>query len=186
MRRSANVVAPLLATAALALLTACKSTETERCVDEHNAVVDPKFCANLPPGAQQPVAGSPNNGGGYYSNGIFFPHFYRPYYGGYGGIGGFAGGGSFAPSAGIATLSPEPPAAASAVPSAKASADTAAANNAATHHHPTPQLAEHRRATRPHLPHTGRPRTRLTPLLGRIRLLRTHRRRSRHPRSRRQ
>src|ERR1700709_1477058 len=64
MRRSATVFTPLLASAAVALSTGCHHAEPQRCVDETNHVVDPKFCANLPPGAQQPIVGNPNNGGG--------------------------------------------------------------------------------------------------------------------------
>ena len=101
MRRSANVVAPLLASAALMLLTACREAEDQRCVDESNHVVDPSFCKNLPTNAQQPVAGSMTNNGGYYNNGIFIPHYYRFYYGGGGGgIGGFASGGGYSPTPG--------------------------------------------------------------------------------------
>jgi hypothetical protein len=102
MRRSAHVFAPLLAATAVAL-TGCHHAEPERCVDEQNHVVDPKFCADLPPGGQQSVTGSPGNGGGYAgNNGIFFPHIYRYYYGGGGGFtpGAIVTGGSFAPIAG--------------------------------------------------------------------------------------
>jgi hypothetical protein len=101
MRRSANVIAPILASTALALLTACRTSEDQRCVDENNHVVDPNFCKNLPANAQQPVAGSLANNGGSYNNGIFFPHYYRFYYGGGGGgLGGFATGGGYSPSPG--------------------------------------------------------------------------------------
>ena len=49
MRRSAQVFAPLLAATAVALSTGChRQPEPQRCVDEQNHVVDPKFCANLP------------------------------------------------------------------------------------------------------------------------------------------
>jgi len=98
-----NVAAPLLASAAVALLAGCHDKLPERCVDEQNHVVDPKFCANLPPGSSQPVAGSMNNNGGYYdSNGNFVPHYFRYYYGGSygGGFNGVVTGGSYAPSAG--------------------------------------------------------------------------------------
>ncbi len=79
MKRSRNVSAPLLATAALGLLTACRKPEMQRCVDEQNHVVDDKFCKNLPLNGQQP-------GGGGYGGGMgFFP--YRYYYGGGGGYG---------------------------------------------------------------------------------------------------
>ena len=98
MRRYAHVIAPLLASAAVALLTGCQPAEEQHCVDEQNHVVDPFFCKNLPAGAQQPLAGSMANGGGSYNNGIFFPHYYRYYYGGHGGgFGSLVGGGSYAP-----------------------------------------------------------------------------------------
>jgi hypothetical protein len=102
MRRSVHVVAPLLASAAVALLSGCRNAEVQRCVDEKNHVVDPSFCKNLPANGQQPVAGTLANNGGYYgSNGVFFPHFYRFYYGGgSGGFGSIVSGGSYAPVAG--------------------------------------------------------------------------------------
>ena len=101
MRRSTNVVAPLLASAAVALLTSCKANDPQRCVDEHDHVVEPSFCPNLPPLAQQPVARTLSNNGGYYNNGVFMPHYYRYYYGGGGGgIGSFVSGGSYAPTPG--------------------------------------------------------------------------------------
>ena len=91
MRRSLQVSAPLLASAALALLTTgCRQREPQRCVDENNKVVDPSFCAN------QPQAGTNNN----------FAHpGYWPYHFYYGGGGGFApgsivSGGSVMPLAG--------------------------------------------------------------------------------------
>ena len=101
MRRSPIVIAPILASVAAAL-TGCHTSEPQRCVDEQNHVVDPSFCKNLPPNAQQPVAGSLSNGGGYYNNGIFFPHFYRFYYGGGGGFapGAIVSGGAYAPLSG--------------------------------------------------------------------------------------
>lgn len=43
MRRSQQVAAPLLASAALAMLSGCKQSEM-RCVDSHNAVVDHSLC----------------------------------------------------------------------------------------------------------------------------------------------
>lgn len=64
MRRSRVVVAPILASAAVALLSGCKP-EMQRCVDENNHVVDPSFCntrTTVTPGG----------------------HFYRWYYGGSG------------------------------------------------------------------------------------------------------
>jgi len=99
MRRSAYLAAPLLASAAVAVLSGCRTAEPKRCVDESNHLVDPSFCKDLP--GNQPVAGSLNNNGGYYNQGIFFPHFYRYYYGGIGGgIGSVVSGGSYTPLAG--------------------------------------------------------------------------------------
>lgn len=102
MRRSTHVIAPLLAASAMTLLAGCRRQEMERCVDESNHVVDPSFCKNLAPGAQQPVAGNPQNNGVPYNNTIVVPHSYRYYYGGGGGwnIGSVANGGSYAPVAG--------------------------------------------------------------------------------------
>jgi hypothetical protein len=93
MRRSAQVAAPLLAAAALAMTVGCRRPEMQRCVDENNNVVDDNFCKNLPNQPQQRSDGH----GGYIP---FFP--YRYYYGGWGGygIGTQVGGGAFAPSAG--------------------------------------------------------------------------------------
>jgi len=101
MRRSSQVIAPLLASAAVSLLAGCKTYETKNCVDEQNHVVDPKYCNNLPNG-QQPVAGTLSNNGGYYGNdGAFYPHYYRFYYGGNGGgFGSVVSGGSYTPIAG--------------------------------------------------------------------------------------
>jgi hypothetical protein len=100
MRRSTYVFAPILASAAMALATGCNSADPQRCVDEQNHVADPKFCANLPPGAV--TSGTLSNGGGtYHSYGMFYPHIYRNYYGGEaGGIGTTVTGGSYAPLAG--------------------------------------------------------------------------------------
>lgn len=104
MRRSAHVFAPILASAAVALTSGCHhAPDPQRCVDEHNQVVDPQFCANLPPDSSQPIVGQPYNHGGYYSNGnVFIPHYYRYYYGGSGGFvpGAFVSGGSYAPLSG--------------------------------------------------------------------------------------
>ncbi len=90
MRRSTHVVAPLLVSAAAAMLTGC-GPEMERCVDQQNRVVDPKFCQNLPPAA------------GLQAN----PHIpiilpYRYYYGGGGGygIGSVVSGGGYTPAPG--------------------------------------------------------------------------------------
>ena len=84
MRRSAHVIAPLLASAAAALLSGC-GPEMQRCVDQYNHVVDPKFCS-LPPNQV-------NNG---------MPMGYHYYYGGSGSYvyGSTASGGSFAPASG--------------------------------------------------------------------------------------
>jgi hypothetical protein len=87
MKRSSHVAAPLLASAALAMLTACRQPEMQRCVDEHNVVVDSSLCG-LPP--------RPNPMGG------FYPSPFRYYYGGWGGygLGSTVGGGGYAPMAG--------------------------------------------------------------------------------------
>jgi uncharacterized protein YgiB involved in biofilm formation len=93
MKRSTHVTAPLLAAAALALLTGCNK-QMQRCVDEHNNVVDDSLCKNQPNQPQQ----RPDGHGGF----IFVPLLYHNYYGGSGtfGIGTHADGGSFSPSAG--------------------------------------------------------------------------------------
>jgi hypothetical protein len=64
----------------------------QRCVDEHNVVVDDSLC-----NAQQPNTQQQHNGGV-----GFFPMPYRWYYGGWGGYsrGTVIGGGSYAPAAG--------------------------------------------------------------------------------------
>jgi hypothetical protein len=87
MRRSAQVAAPLLAAAALSLLTGCRTPEMQRCVDEHNNVVADSFCKDQP--SQQ------------HRTGAFIP-FYRYYYGGWGGygLGSQVGGGSYTPITG--------------------------------------------------------------------------------------
>jgi hypothetical protein len=94
MKRSLNVTAPLLATAALSLLAACKrQPEMQRCVDENNRVVDQSFCKNLPPAPANGVSG-----GAY----IPYPSPYRYYYGGGGGYGtgSVVTGGDYAPITG--------------------------------------------------------------------------------------
>ncbi len=92
MKRSTHVAAPLLAAAALALNTGCRKPEMQRCVDEHNVVVDDSHCANLPDIPQQR---QPDGHGGFIP--LVFPYHY--YYGGWGGyaLGSMVGGGSFAP-----------------------------------------------------------------------------------------
>jgi len=90
MRRSSHVAAPLLAAAALSLLTGCRKPEMQRCVDENNKVVDDSFCANQPQTQQRP-----DGHGGF----IPFIPLYHYYYGGWGGfgLGSLAGGGSYSP-----------------------------------------------------------------------------------------
>jgi hypothetical protein len=93
MRRSQQVAAPLLASAAVALLTACRSPQMQRCVDESGVVAPDSFCQN------QPL--DQHNGNTYYhpfgSGG-----YYRWYYGGGGGYspGTIVGGGGYTPVAG--------------------------------------------------------------------------------------
>ena len=89
MKRSKHVAAPLLASAAIAMLTGCRQAQMKRCVDEHNVVVDDSLCGNQP--------GQQNNNNYYHPGG-----FYRYYYGGGGSYfpGSVASGGGYAPSAG--------------------------------------------------------------------------------------
>ena len=89
MKRSTQVAAPLLAAAALSLLTGCRRPEMQRCVDENNNVVDDSFCKNQPNAQQRPDG-----------HGGFIPFYpYRFYYGGWGGygLGTQVGGGSYTP-----------------------------------------------------------------------------------------
>src|SRR5271156_98783 len=97
MRRSTQVAAPLVAAAALSMLTGCRKPEMQRCVDEQNHVVDDKFCANLPNQTDSQQQ-RPDGHGGFLP--LFIP--YRYYYGGWGGygLGSVAGGGGYAPVAG--------------------------------------------------------------------------------------
>lgn len=93
MRRSAQVIAPLLASTAALLLSGC-GPDMQRCVDQQNHVVDPSFCKNLP--SQQPVQRQ---------NGSLLPYaplLYHYYYGGGGGygLGSAVYGGSYSPEAG--------------------------------------------------------------------------------------
>jgi hypothetical protein len=92
MRRSQKVTAPLLATAALAMLAGCRKPEMQRCVDENNHVVADNLCQAQPGLQQQHV--DP-----YYP--LFYPH-YHYYYGGWGGygLGSLVGGGGYSPLAG--------------------------------------------------------------------------------------
>ena len=86
MKRSLNVSAPLLASAALTLLTACRDPQMQRCVDDQNHVVDDKFCRN------QPNQNASSGSGG---TGFYMP--YRYYYGGGGSydLGSTVSGGSY-------------------------------------------------------------------------------------------
>src|SRR5271170_3674158 len=98
MKRSTHVAAPLLAAAALAITTGCRRPEMQRCVDEHNNVVDDSFCKDQPNAQHQ----RPDGHGGF----IFVPLPYRHYYGGWGGYG-FgtpAGGGSYTPAPGASDV----------------------------------------------------------------------------------
>jgi hypothetical protein len=98
MRRSTQVAAPLLAAAALSMLTGCQKPEMQRCVDEQNHVVDDSLCANLPANQQGIQQQRPDGHGGFLP--ILIP--YRYYYGGWGGygLGSVVGGGGYAPVAG--------------------------------------------------------------------------------------
>jgi hypothetical protein len=97
MKRSTQVAAPLLAAAALSILTGCRPPEMQRCVDENNKVVDDNLCANLP-NQQAAQQQRPDGHGGFLP--ILIP--YRYYYGGWGGygLGSLAGGGGYIPTAG--------------------------------------------------------------------------------------
>lgn len=89
MRRSSQVAAPLLASLAMSLLSACRSgPEMQRCVDENNRVVDPAACTT-----GRSYGGGGGGGGG---------HMYRYYYGGRGSYspGTVVTDGSYAPSSG--------------------------------------------------------------------------------------
>jgi hypothetical protein len=91
LKRSSHVAAPLLASAALAVLAGCRPEQPKRCVDENNHVVDPSFCQSKP---------NPNQPG--YQPGIaYWPYHY--YYGGNGGFipGSVVSGGSVTPAPGV-------------------------------------------------------------------------------------
>jgi hypothetical protein len=94
VKKSSSVAAPLLASAALAMLAGCKQEQMKRCVNEHNVVVDESFCETQPGQQQQ-------NNNNYYQPTT--PGFYRWYYGGGGTYypGSIATGGGYAPSAGF-------------------------------------------------------------------------------------
>ena len=88
MKRSGQVVAPLLAAAALAVTAGCRRPEMQRCVDEQNHVVPESFCQ------ANGVAPQYVNGSG---GGIGYFPVYRYYYGGTGGwnTGTIVSGGSY-------------------------------------------------------------------------------------------
>jgi len=88
MKRSVQVTAPLVAAAALALMSGCRKPQMQRCVDEQNHVVPDSFCQN--PQQQR------NATGGYVP-------MYRYYYGGSGGygVGTSVGGGTYTPMSGV-------------------------------------------------------------------------------------
>jgi hypothetical protein len=90
MRRSKQVVAPILASTAAVLLSGCKP-DMQRCVDENNRVMDPSYCKTLQSGSTQTTVG-PSGGS----------HYYRYYYGGGGSYlpGTVVTGGRFAPESG--------------------------------------------------------------------------------------
>ncbi len=97
MRRSVQVAAPLLASAALATFTGCHQPEMQRCVDENNHVVADSLCQQQ---GAHPVQQRPDGHGGF----IFIPVPYRYYYGGYGGygLGSAVSGGGYTPTPGRA------------------------------------------------------------------------------------
>jgi hypothetical protein len=94
MKHSRHVVAPLLASAALAILAGCRQQEMQRCVDENNHVVADNLCQQ----SQGTVERRPDGHGGF----ILVPLLYRFYYGGYGGygLGSTVSGGGYMPSPG--------------------------------------------------------------------------------------
>ncbi|WP_263382522.1 hypothetical protein [Granulicella arctica] len=98
MKRSAHVAAPLLASAALAILAGCRQQEMQRCVDENNKVVADNLCG-------KPQQGMRSDG-----HGGFIPFIipYRYYYGGTGGfgLGSTVGGGAFNPTPGRSYATP--------------------------------------------------------------------------------
>jgi hypothetical protein len=81
------------------MLSGCRhpQPEMQRCVDEHNVVVDDKLCQTQQ-GVQQQRR--PDGHGGFLP--IFIPYHY--YYGGYGGygLGSVVGGGGYTPMTGHA------------------------------------------------------------------------------------
>ena len=89
-KRSSQVAVPLVAAAAVVLMSGCRKPEMQRCVDENNHVVDESLCANQP----QQQRRSDGHGGFF-----FLPIPYRSYYGGMGGFdrGSSVSGGSYMP-----------------------------------------------------------------------------------------
>jgi hypothetical protein len=96
MRRATRIVTPLLAAAAVSILSGCRPKEMQRCVDEQGNVVADNLCAGQPP---QLLTQQPDGHGGF--NPIWVPR-YRYYYGGGGGygFGSRAFGGGFSPQSG--------------------------------------------------------------------------------------
>ncbi len=100
MASSTRIATPLLAAAALSILTGCRPKEMQRCVDETGKVVADSYCAGQPAAPERVDDGH----GGF----LFIPHVYRPYYGGIGGygLGDRVSGGSFNASPGVHYASP--------------------------------------------------------------------------------
>ena len=97
MRRTTrSIVTPLLTAAAVSILTGCRPKQMQRCVDEHDNVVDDKLCDAQPGGAQTVVRQRPDGHGGFVP--IIIP-MYRNYYGGAGsyGVGSHVYGGAYQP-----------------------------------------------------------------------------------------
>jgi hypothetical protein len=99
MKRSTKVAAPLLASAALAILAGCRKPEMQRCVDEQNHVVDDSLCANQPNQHLQQQQQQRPMGGGSLIPLIPIYHYYYGGWGGYG-LGSIVGGGSYVPTVG--------------------------------------------------------------------------------------
>ena len=99
MRKTAQIMTPLLAAAAISILSGCRPKEMQRCVDETGKVVPDSYCEG-----QAPLQQRPDGHGGF----IPFIPIYRPYYGGIGGwgAGDRVSGGSFNASPGVRYASP--------------------------------------------------------------------------------
>ncbi len=65
-RSPQTLSAPLLATVALASLTACRQPEMQRCVDDLNHVVDDKLCDSQQPANNSTAHGGAGGGGFHY------------------------------------------------------------------------------------------------------------------------